>query len=414
MRSNISKKDNSFSKYRPRAFLWFNRVLRWFYGSWLKLYYRMEGSGLEVFSNRKEPLVLISNHQSLLDPFLISAFVPRPIYWVTSDGNMRKRLMRFLLGMVGSIPKSKLIPDLVTVNWIVEVIRKRSGVVGIFAEGQSSWDGSTAEIIPSTAKMLKLLKAPVIVCRLKGAYYSLPRWSWHSRPGKINVEFTRIFDGPELKTMSAEDIFDRLSTAMAHDEAEWQKKEQIVFINRNKARNLELALFLCPECRTAGSMRSSGSLLFCQSCYFKTHISKHYRFRQISGKNGFGTIRDWSIWQEETWRKILESRTGENSTAIIMDDGVRLFKGRRMRALAGILKGRLKLYSDRLEMESPGESPIVFPLAKIEGEGVLKHQFFEFYMDRDLYQFSFSYRWQSALKWALAVNELKMRSKESI
>jgi len=78
---------------------------------------------------------------------MVGYHIPDPVYWVTGDGNMRSSVMRVLLGLVGSIPKSKSIPDLETINWIVEVIRKRKGVVGLFAEGQASWDGHTQTVI---------------------------------------------------------------------------------------------------------------------------------------------------------------------------------------------------------------------------------------------------------------------------
>ena len=44
------------------------------------------------------------------------------LYEVITDGNMRSSIMKLLLGMVGSIPKSKAIPDMETIGWIMDVI----------------------------------------------------------------------------------------------------------------------------------------------------------------------------------------------------------------------------------------------------------------------------------------------------
>lgn len=159
-------------KYRPRAQKWFNIMLRYSYGLYLRYYFKISARGLGQIKALSPPYVLVPNHMGMLDPFMVNAFIPHPVHWVTSDGNMRSRAMKMLLSLVGSIPKSKSIPDMVTIGWIVEVIRKRGGIVGIFAEGQASWDGHTQELAPATGKLLKLLKVPVVVAILKGAYYS--------------------------------------------------------------------------------------------------------------------------------------------------------------------------------------------------------------------------------------------------
>jgi len=118
------------SRYVPRNYRAFNKLVRFTYGLWLRAYFRIEGRGADIARSLAPPFVVVSNHVTILDPFILSTFLREPVYWITSDGNMRTRVMRALLRLVGSIPKSKAIPDIETVNWTVEVILRRGGVVG--------------------------------------------------------------------------------------------------------------------------------------------------------------------------------------------------------------------------------------------------------------------------------------------
>lgn len=127
----------SANRYVPRNIRWFGRLVRATYGLWLLRFFRIRVVNARA-AELHPPFILVSNHVTILDPFILGTLVREPVYWITSDGNMRTRLMRVLLRLVGSIPKAKAIPDMETVNWTVHVIRKRRGVVGIFPEGEQS------------------------------------------------------------------------------------------------------------------------------------------------------------------------------------------------------------------------------------------------------------------------------------
>lgn len=156
--------------YTPGNPRWFNLLLALVYGNYLRVMYRIRLVNSEVLKTLRPPYVIVPNHVCMVDPFMIGSNIPVPVHWIASDGNMRTRIMRALLRLVGTIPKSKHIPDLQTINGIVEVIRKRKGVVGIFPEGTASFDGHTQALVPATGKLLKLLKVPVVTPVLKGAF----------------------------------------------------------------------------------------------------------------------------------------------------------------------------------------------------------------------------------------------------
>jgi len=392
------------SRYVPRNYRAFNKLVRFSYGLWLRSFFRIEGKNAAVAGAIPPPFVVVSNHVTILDPFILSTYLREPVYWITSDGNMRTRVMRALLRLVGSIPKSKAIPDMETINWTVEVIRKRGGVVGIFPEGQQTWDGTTLPLVPSTAKLLKLLKVPVLAAVIRGGYSSLPRWTGARRRGRIEVEFKLLFSPEELKALKAEDIRGRLEAALSHDEAAWQEKARIPFIALRRAEHVELALFMCPRCEAVGSLRSSRSRLNCLSCGMALRLDPFGRFRaRVDGPPPFATIRDWDRWQAGAFERAVRRKSAERPDAPLFSDaGAVMLQGRKMNPLRLLRTGTLILYPDRIELATLLGERIGFPVADIEGLGVLKKNILEFYVGRDLYQTRFTMRSASARKWQTA------------
>lgn len=391
-------------RYVPRNYRWFNKLVRYSYGLWLRAFFRIEGRNAELARTVPPPFVIVSNHVTVLDPFILSTFLREPVYWITSDGNMRTRLMRALLRLVGSIPKSKAIPDMETVNWTVEVIRRRRGVVGIFPEGQQTWDGTTLALVPSTAKLLKLLKVPVLAAVIRGGYSSLPRWSGARRRGRIEVEFKLLFSAEELKALKAEEIRARLEEALAHDEAAWQEKARIPFIALRRAEHVELALFKCPRCAAVGSLRGLRSRLNCLSCGMALRLDSLGRFRaRDDGPPTFSTIRDWDRWQATAFERDLVREAAERPRSPLFSDaGAMVLQGRKMNPLRLLRTGTLILFPDRIELATLLGERIRFPLAEIEGIGVLKRNILEFYVGRNLFQVRFPMRSASARKWQTA------------
>lgn len=398
-------------RYVPRSLRWFNGLLRCTYGIWLRFFFRIEARGAETAKALQPPFVLVSNHVTVLDPFILSSLLREPVYWITSDGNMRTRLMRALLRLVGSIPKSKAIPDIETINWTVEVIRKRGGVVGIFPEGEQTWNGATLPLVPSTAKLLKLLKVPVLAAVIKGGYSSLPRWTTARRRGRIEVEFRLLFDPFMLKAMKPEEIASSLEEALSHDETAWQERARVPFVALRKAEHVELALFMCPRCESIGSLRGSRSRLNCLSCGMALRMDPFGRFRsRLDGPPPFDSVRGWDRWQEEAFRRFVETAAeARPSSPILSDAGAMMLRGRRMNPLRALRSGTLILYPDRIELATLLGERLRFPIAGIEGISVLKRSTLEFYVGKDLYQTRFPLRSASARKWQAAVLVLARR-----
>jgi 1-acyl-sn-glycerol-3-phosphate acyltransferase len=410
-------------RYHPRNFKFFTWLIRHTYGLWLRWRYRITAINTELFKTLKPPFIVVGNHTTLLDPFIANAFVPFPVHWVASDGNMRNPIMRFLLlKLVGSIPKSKAIPDIETVNWIVDIIRREHGIVGMYPEGQSSWTGTQFPAFFSSAKLMRLLRVPVVLVKTNGGYLTKPRWSHVRRPGSVEIAFSVLFTAEQLHTTPLPEIDSALNSALSYDDTAWCKQRGFQYKSERGAESLELALYICPACGGKVTMHSRGKRFMCDRCGFSVEYQTDGSFVLGSEKprGGFlspydeqlflDSVAVWNNAQSAFLSKELSEWIHDDRTEpIFFDESIQLKQGKRIDPMKTMARGRIELYTDRLEFHdarrATGE-PTVFSLENVEAEGVLKWNFFEFYQGMNVYRVIFKDPKASGKKYADAIEIL--------
>ncbi len=441
-------------RYKPtiqHGLIW---LVRQTYGRWLQWAYNTSIQGSELFERIKPPFILVGNHATIIDPFLVNTYVPYDINWIASDGNMRNKFMRFvMIKLAGCIPKSKAIPDIETVSWIFEIIKKQGGVVGIYPEGYSSWDGSSNKSFGSTAKLFKTLKVPVVCALSQGAYMTKPRWSHTRRRGKIIISFSELLTSDDLKRLRIEEIDMALNKAIQQDDPVWAQKNGLSYPHKHGAEFLELALYACPSCGALQSLHSSGTHLTCKSCGFTTTYNANGSFSILDkGKSEqplyldsspvdssldplpdtkrqagsppsskfFPSIREWDAWQKAYLAKLIDTVYSHDCTkAIFSDDNVQLLKGKRMDTMRRLGRGSVTISSEGIVFNPRhGEKPrragdIQFPIEHIDSPGVLKWNHFEFYNGNTVYRIKFADRRASGRKYAVALNLLLQNQKKA-
>ncbi|HUX14187.1 MAG TPA: lysophospholipid acyltransferase family protein, partial [Spirochaetia bacterium] len=138
----MAKRTQRRDRRRLRAYKFLNIVLRKSLGLYVCSSYRVRTKNFAVVRSLSSPYLILPNHMSFWDPFFLGALVPEPIYYVTSDANFRSRMLNYLLGLVGAIPKTKVLSDYETIRNILRV-KRNGGIIGVYPEGRRTWDGTT-------------------------------------------------------------------------------------------------------------------------------------------------------------------------------------------------------------------------------------------------------------------------------
>lgn len=382
-----------------------NRILKKTLGPWLIRRFNIEYIEGNM-EGLKPPFVVIGNHTNNWDPFIISFKISEPIHFVTSVEQFRSRIMRFLLGLAGCIPKTKAMSDAYTVKSLFHV-RNRGDVVGVFPEGKRCWDGKTEEILYPTAKVLKSMGVPVVSFLINGAYLTHPRWAATSRKGRIQVRYGILFTEEQLKTISVDEIYEKMCEALTTDDYRWQQERMIPFEGKRLAEYLERVLFLCPECGKTSTLYSKGDTLTCLACGETVRYNKYGYLEKNSGRPRFETVLQWNQWQLKELEKMILERMKEPGTPIFEDRDVTLFTGQRYVAVRRLRKGRLRLYVNRLEFIARDGSKTVFELSHMNGVSTHLSDWFDFYHEGKFHRAAFRDRHTSANKYTEAYDIIK-------
>ena len=93
-------------------------------------------------------------------------------------------------------------------------------------------------------------------------------------------------------------------------------------------------------------------------------------------------------------------------TSIFSDEGVKLLRGKRMDRMECLGHGRLSMNSKSISLKPFVGEEVSIDLAEIDGPGVLKWNFLEFYVGKAVYRARFDDRAASGYKYASAIDLL--------
>ncbi|MGB4177528.1 MAG: lysophospholipid acyltransferase family protein [Halanaerobiales bacterium] len=326
----------------------------------------------------KGPYLLLGHHVTAFDPIISNLFSRRLIRYVTADANYDSKLKRFFLNLVEGIPFTKNAADSSAIRRIMRHIKK-GHPVGLYPEGGRNWDGSTDFIIPSTAKLVKLLRVPVYAIFYKGGYLSKPRWAYHFRKGIMSVEIREIISEDAIARKSIKDIYKTLVEKLDYNEFEWQKNQKIPFRGKRLAEDIERLIYLCPECHTINSIISRGNHFYCKSCG-KEHSINEYGI--IEGSSHFEDTVAWNKWQMSLLPEIIEKGLSFSNPQISLEK-IELQKRRKM------FKVLLVLDPDKIIIEYSDRQREIIPLQDISGLSITFLDMVEFFVDETKYRFTF-------------------------
>lgn len=257
----------------------------------------------------KPPYLLLCTHHSFID-FKVTThaiFPHRATYVVAIDGFLRRE---WLLRNVGAICKRKFTPqDTVLVRQIKYSLEKLKKITILYPEACYSVIGTTAVLPTSLAKMIKILKYPVVVLNMHGNFLTQPIWNMGNRRVTLSADMTQIITQDEIDNLSVDEIYNRVNTAFQYDEFKFQFDNKIKITDKNRTNGLHKVLYQCESCHTEFEMDSKGTEIWCNACGKRHYQDEYGRLHATEGETKYPHIPDWYETQRAYTKKQLEDGT---------------------------------------------------------------------------------------------------------
>ena len=294
------------------------------------------------------PSIVIANHNADLDPAFVGLGFSRHIYFVASEHAFRWGLGSKILKFVfDPIPINKTHADIFAIKEMLRRL-KAGANIGLFAEGDRSYDGKTGNIPASTAKLVKAGKADLVTFRIEGGYFTTPRWAVNKRKGRMSGAVVNRYAAAELKAMSEEQIMAAIEKDIFEDAYERQRGNPVRYKGKKLAETIETALYICPACKKIGSLRSKDEIFFCECGLEATYTETGF----LDGEDlQLTTITDWNAWQLRQLSETIEKAADE---PICSDEGQRLYKV--IAAKDNELIGEGRMFIDRENFHCAGRT----------------------------------------------------------
>lgn len=127
--------------------------------------FRIDASGLHP-ENTPDKLLIIANHESFLDGFLLGLYLPNDTVFVVHTGVTKNWLFKIVLSLVDYLPVDPISP--MAMKKVIKLIEQGKQVV-IFPEGRITTTGSLMKVYDGPAFVAAKTGASILPVRLDGA-----------------------------------------------------------------------------------------------------------------------------------------------------------------------------------------------------------------------------------------------------
>ncbi len=153
-------------------------------------------------------VLLVSNHESYLDPALVGTAVPRILSYMAKSELFTNKYFGWYIRQLHAFPVRQGKGDIGAMRETIERL-KEGNLLNIFPEGSRSDDGQLLPIQPGAALVIRKAKVPVVPCIIIGSHKSWPRGQMFPHPSRLRVLYGPAMELHHLKTAEITAIIDK-------------------------------------------------------------------------------------------------------------------------------------------------------------------------------------------------------------
>ena len=186
---------------------------RWCTRCFCMVFFRLRTFGMDNIP-KKGAFILISNHQSFLDPVFCGGPPVRPMNFLARDTLFKNWFFGPLISSVNAIPLKRDQADLTAMRTVINLLKKGRNLC-LFPEGTRTPDGKIYPLKPGFGLLARRGNASIVPVVIDGAFECWPRTQKLFTPGHlITVHYGRAITPEQIKTLDDEQLAANITDTM--------------------------------------------------------------------------------------------------------------------------------------------------------------------------------------------------------
>ncbi|MDO5576059.1 MAG: lysophospholipid acyltransferase family protein [Fibrobacter sp.] len=365
---------------------------------WIKYRFKCK-SKFPIFP--KAPFVVLSNHGTFFDPWIIGWYTFRPFSYMMNDDGFRgpPSISTRYLKSIDCIPKKKGTTDYKAMKTTFQFLKDGSPVC-VFPEGQTTWDGETQPLFPGIEKIVKKVNSGLVLIKLQGNFLTKPWWARFTRNGRVLITAKQI-SPEEIASLSSEEILQIYKSYIYQNDIKDPENLDYPFKGEKLAEGLERFVWICMDCGCEDTLVTEGDTITCKSCGKSWNIDAHCRLSaNTENTRSLHDLKDWS----DMLKQKVKDKIKTNPEILTQSQDVIMQTENEKFVFEDIDKGTLVLTPNELTFKSQSNT-YNWSVEKISNYVIQKKDIFEFNYEDKLFRFVFDRK--SVMKWIFYVRYLK-------
>ncbi len=351
----------------------------------------------------KPPFVLVANHGTFFDPWIIGSFCPFPMSIMMNEFGFRASpFVRWYQKSAGAFPKKKGTSDYSALKKGLRQLKDGYSLM-IFPEGQVSWDGETQPLFHGAEKIIMHLALPLVIVRISGNFLSKPWWAENYRKGKVRL-YIKTFTKRDLIKMGKNDVLKKMEDILYNNDIKDELNLKTIFKGNDLAEGLTHFIWICRNCRTHDALYTENNKVGCNECGSCWKLNSHGQLKVIKGCE-IGDLYDWNQWHKKILIDQIKDGIPEKILAVDKNTDYCIVDQNGKTEI--LSSGSLKLSSQHL-IFTPNDSQfglVKIPVSDIEDAVFQKKVFLECRTEESVYLFRFNCG--STMKWIYYIRYLQ-------
>jgi 1-acyl-sn-glycerol-3-phosphate acyltransferase len=168
-------------------------------------------------------VLLVSNHQSFMDPVLVTMALDREGNYMARDTLFKNKWFGRLITFVNAYPIRRGTADMVAIKETMRRL-KDGRVVAAFPEGTRSPDGRVGPMLAGLATVAKKCKAPIVPTLIDGMDRAWPRHRMLPGTGDVVIEYGKPITADEYASMTPDELTEEIRRRIIQMQANWHRR----------------------------------------------------------------------------------------------------------------------------------------------------------------------------------------------